>query len=473
MKKKLAGDVSGMIQLPKAGAGIFFIGIGGVSMSALAVIAKEKGYRSGGSDRTASETTRRLQTRGIEVFIGHDASHLAGYDAVVYNAAISEENPELRAAKEQGMTVIYRADFMAALMDGYPFSVGVAGMHGKSTTSAWISHILLTAARDPSVLIGASLPEIGGSFRTGSGDTFVFEACEYQDSFLSFRPNVAVVLNIEMDHPDYFKSMDQIIESFRRYIDIPGFEGAAVLNFDDGNVRKAAEGSPTPQITCGIQYPEVRFRAASIELQHGFASFEIQKDGEAFCHAKLHVPGMHQVMNALQAAAAADFCGVSCADIEHGLSSFRGVGRRLEYKGRFTGTSIPVFDDFAHHPTEIRASLAVMAQLGYRRIFCVYQPHTYSRTAELFDGFLHAFDTADFLLLVDIYAARESNTYGISSRQLAERIPHAEYCAESEEVIRLLRKRAETGDVIVVMGAGNISRLADEITKKEEESIHP
>ena len=470
MDIKQNGEALDAVRLPRKGAGIFFIGIGGVSMSALAIIAKERGYRTGGSDRAASQTTHNLQAEGIEVFIGHDAAHLDGYDAVVFNAAISEENPELRAAKEKGLLVIYRADFMAALMDGYPFAVGVAGMHGKSTTSAWISHIFLSAARDPSVLIGAALPEIGGSFRTGRGDAFVFEACEYRDSFLSFRPNIAVVLNIEMDHPDYFKSLDQIIESYRKYIAIPGKGGAAVLNFDDPNVRKAAEGCHTPCITCGINNPNVEFRAVAVRIDRGFASFEIQKSGVQFCRVSLQVPGAHQVMNALQSAAAADFCGVSRKEIEQGLSSFRGVGRRLEYKGLFKGTQIPVFDDFAHHPTEIRASLGVIAQMGYRKLFCVYQPHTYSRTAKLFDSFTKAFDAADILLLTDIYAARESNTYGVTSKQLSEKIPQAVYCADDGAVTEFLRQNVGEGDVIVIMGAGNISRLADEITETDAQT---
>ncbi|MBP3917647.1 MAG: UDP-N-acetylmuramate--L-alanine ligase [Clostridia bacterium] len=453
---------------------LFFIGIGGVSMSALAMIAKEQGYTVGGSDRAVSHNTEMLRDAGITVFDSHDESHIKGYDAIIYNAAIGEENPEYKAAKEAGLPLIYRSCFLSFLMRGYKHGIGVAGMHGKTTTSAMLSHLFLYANRDPAILIGAELPEIGHDFRSGSGDDFIFEACEYKDSFLSFHPSVAVVLNEEMDHPDYFKSLAQIRDSFHRYMQIPGEGGCDIINCDDENVLESAKGVSARRITFGIQNPDADYRACDISFSDdGCGRFTVyKKDAEhssvPFCHIALSVSGMHNVSNALACAAAADVCGIDADTIASGLSSFTGAGRRMEYKGhlRDCAVKVPVYDDFGHHPSEIKTTLEGARRMHCRRLRCVYQPHTYSRTAGLFDAFCTAFDACDEVIFVDIYAARETNTFGVSSEQLAAKIPHAAYDPDLAHLYSYLKESSQEGDLLVIMGAGDIAKFAEQIAEK-------
>ena len=457
-----------MGKLPK-NAKLFFVGIGGVSMSALAVIAREHGYVTGGSDRVQSKNTEMLVSLGIPVFPKHDEKNIEGWDAVIYNAAIGRDNPELSAAEKKGLPLIYRADFLAFLMQGYKNSVGVAGMHGKTTTSAMLSHLFLHAKRDPAILIGAELPELGRDFRSGTGGDFIFEACEYKDSFLSFRPTVAVVLNEEMDHPDWFRSMEQVHESFRQYLAIPGKDGTVVLNRDDADVLESARDCPAHRVTFGIESPDADFRAEDISFAGGCPSFTVKKHGEPFCRLSLRVPGMHNVANALAACAAADVCGLTADEIRAGLESFSGAARRMEYKGTLSGApvSVPVYDDFGHHPSEVKTTLEGAKRMGYARLRCVYQPHTYSRTVGLFEEFCHAFDAADEVIFADIYAAREQNTFGVSSSQLADRIPHTSYQPDWDALLAYLRESSQEGDLLLIMGAGDISRFAERIACRD------
>ena len=461
-------SVEALETLLPVGAGLFFIGIGGVSMSALAMIAKERGYRVGGSDRAASRNTEMLTEAGIPVFGTHAAENIEGYDAVIYNAAIGEDNPEYAAAKRRGLPLVYRSCFLTFLMRGYRHGIGIAGMHGKTTTSAMLSHLFLYAERDPAILIGAPIPELGHDFRSGGGDDFIFEACEYKDSFLSFRPSIAVVLNEEMDHPDYFKSLAQIKESFHKYLDIPGADGFDIINADDDNVIDSAAGCSAHRVTFGITNPDADFRAENITYPDGCAAFTVVKHGSPFCEVHLSVPGAHNVSNALACTAAADLCGISPEVISGGLSTFTGAGRRMEYKGHLTdcAVSVPVYDDFGHHPSEIVTTLEGARRMNCRRLRCVYQPHTFSRTAELCEDFVGAFDVCDEVYFADIYAARETNTYGVSSAQLAARIPHAAYAPDWDALLSHLRETSEEGDLLVIMGAGDIARFADTIAEK-------
>ncbi len=449
---------------------LFFIGIGGVSMSALAMIAREHGYTVGGSDRALSQNTEMLTTAGIPVFPVHAAENIAGYDAVIYNAAIGRGNPEYDAAEAAGIPLIYRSCFLSFLMRRYKHGIGIAGMHGKTTTSAMLSHLFLYAQRDPAILIGAPLPEIGHDFRSGGGDDFIFEACEYKDSFLSFRPSVAVVLNEEMDHPDYFKSLEQIKDSFHRYLEIPGESGCDIVNCDDENVLESVRGCSARCVTFGIENPDADYRAVSISFDGGCARFTVQKHGISFCHVALSVPGMHNVSNALACTAAADECGIDPETIAAGLSTFTGAGRRMEYKGFLKGARdgirVPVYDDFGHHPSEIVTTLDGARRMDCRRLRCVYQPHTYSRTAGLFEEFVSAFDACDEVIFTEIYAARETNTFGVSSEQLAARIPHAIYDGDRAHLQQYLCETAEEGDLLVIMGAGDIAKFADAVAEK-------
>ena len=453
-------------RLLPAGSRLHFIGIGGVSMSALAMLARSAGYSVQGSDRSASRNTEMLRAEGIPVFPGHEASQIEGANAVIYNAAIHEDNPELARAIRDGIPCIYRADFLAFLTRDYQNRIGVAGMHGKTTTSAMLSHLFLKADRDPTILIGAELSELGRDFRIGGKRDLIFEACEYQDSFLSFLPTIALVLNEEMDHPDWFHSMDQVRESFRKYLMIPGKTGFAVLNADDENVLASAESVPTPRVTFGIRNRDADFVAEDIVFEKGTASFSVLRNRLPFCRIRLSVPGLYNVSNALGACAAASLCGIPPEIISEGISGFNGSARRMEYRGTLAGcpVSVPVYDDFGHHPTEIRATLDGARRFGFRRVRCVFQPHTYSRTSELFDEFCDSFRDADEVLFVDIYAARESNLTGISSRDLADHTPNASYFPSLDGLREHLIRTSEEGDLLILMGAGDLNRFTDTLT---------
>ena len=440
---------------------IYFLGIGGITMSSLAHITKANGFKVGGSDRTLSPLTDRLAAEGIEIFKGHAAEQLDGYDALVYTVAVRDDTPELVRARAEGIPVVSRADYLGYIMRGYTHRVGIAGMHGKSTTTSMTTEIFLAAKADPTVVSGAELSSIDGAYRVGGRENFIFEACEYMDSFLDFYPTVAVVLNIEMDHVDYFKDMEQVKRSFRAYIDKTVGCGCAVLNADDDNVRDMAAGFGGSMLTFGIKR-SADVMAKNIVYEQGRASFDL-------CHGSmkkrvhLAVCGEHNVYNALAAAACAILCGIPSGAVVTGLGNFRGAKRRLEFKGKLCGAD--VYDDYAHHPTEIAATLDAARQMGYERIICVYQPHTYSRTKGLFDEFAAALGKADLPILCDIYAARETDTLGVSSELLAKATRGALYMESFDKVAAYLRQTAHAGDLILTMGAGDISKLAGMLLK--------
>lgn len=448
---------------------VYFIGIGGISMSSLAHIAKAHGLTVGGYDRTRTALTESLASDGITVYYELDAAHIDAYDVIVYTAAIGRDNVELARALECDVAgskyCVYRADFLGFLMSHYKNRIGVSGMHGKSTATSMISHIFLAAELDPTIVSGAELSAIGGAYRLGSKDNFIMEACEYQDSFLSFTPNIAVVLNIDMDHPDYFKNLDQIIDSFSRYLSIAN-EGFAVLNADCENVHRAAKDYMGKTVTFGIE-STADFTAENITFDHGKPVFDIVKNDKHFAHITLGVTGRHNIMNALAAAAAADICGVTPDAIAAGLASYKGAKRRMELRGNVSGlvsgASVPLYDDYAHHPTEIRATLSGALECGYERVVVVYQPHTFSRTAELLNEFTAVFnectDKGVHLILSDIYAAREDNIYGVSSEKLASQINGAVYIEGFEGIAKYLRGELRGGDILIIMGAGDIINI--------------
>ena len=448
---------SAIAEMLSGASSIYFIGIGGINMSSLAHISHIRGYRVGGSDQMASALTEKLEDAGIELFYSHEASHIEGYDAVVYTVAIAADNPEYNAALAKGIPCISRADFLGYIMTGYRYRVGVSGMHGKSTCTSMCALSFMHAGGDPTVLSGATLAQMGGAYRIGGEDNFVFEACEYMDSFLDFNPNIAVILNIELDHVDYFKSITQVRRSFSDYAAITGPSGFAVVNGDDENVRIAMAGYTGTAVTFGLS-EGCDYTAYNIEYISGMASFDIAFRGEYAAHVSLSVPGKHNVYNALAAFAAAMICGLDPDTVAEGLSHYLGAGRRMEYKGKWN--EVDVYDDYAHHPTEITVTLQGFRDMGFGRLFCIYQPHTYSRTAALWDDFVLALSTADRVLPVDIYAARETDTLGVSSALLAQAIGEkATYCADFEDAAALLAAEARPGDAIVVMGAGNVYRI--------------
>lgn len=344
-------------ELLKDKKSIFFVGVGGINMSSLAHVSLVGGMKVGGSDRVRSHLTERLEREGVEILYSHDEKNLDGYEALVYTVAISEDNPEYVRAMREGIPCISRADYMGYLMMAYSRRIGVSGMHGKSTCTSMCASVLIGADADPTVLSGAELSIMGGAYRVGESakDFFLFEACEYMDSFLDFNPNIAVVLNIEMDHVDYFKSMEHIKRSYRSFASIAGQDGCVVANADDEEVRMALSGISPRVVSFGIECESADVRAANIECKKGRYSFDIISKGETVCRAELSVSGYHNIYNALATAAVALECGLDGEQIKSGLKAFAGAARRMEYKGECGG--VPIYDDYAHHPTEIRATL--------------------------------------------------------------------------------------------------------------------
>ena len=441
---------------------LFFIGIGGISMSALAQLSQREGYTVGGSDRGDGALQDELRREGITVYREHDAAHVKGYDAVIYTVAISEDNPEYLAARAAGLPLLSRADYLGYLLSRFEARIGIAGMHGKSSCTAMCASIFLGAG-DPTVLCGAELPFLGNrTYRIGNlRDHAVFEACEYMDSFLDFTPTLAVVLNIGMDHVDYFHSMEQIRASFLAYARKTGENGCLLYNADDPESRCAFAKFDGRAYTFSIDSP-ANFQARNItQARGGMTKFDFCFGEEMLCRITLQVPGRHSVYNALAAAGAAVLCGIDPKQIVSGLASFTGARRRMERKGTLASGAV-VYDDYGHHPDEIRATLAGARELGFDRVLCVYQPHTYSRTAGLFDEFLHAFDDADHVYFADIYAAREQNIYGVTSKTLADHMgERAVYCGSFASVAETIQREAREGDLVIVMGAGDIFHVFD------------
>lgn len=454
---KIRSDAADLLSKAKS---IYFIGIGGVSMSSLARVALSDGLTVGGSDRTPSDITDALRADGVKLNIGHNAENVDGYDVVVYNAAIHEDNPERRRAAALNIPQLRRAEYLGYVMLRYKTRIGVAGMHGKSTTTSMTAHLLYGAGLDPNVECGAIMPEFGSAMRSGSSDTFVFEACEYTDSFLSFYPTIAVVLNIAPEHLDYFSGMDHIRSSFRKYI---GIADTAVVNFDCADVRAVAGDYPGKLITFAVGR-DADYTAKNIRYEGGYAHFDIIERGSLLCAASLAVPGDHNILNSLAACACARLCGVSGEDIGRLLGTYTGCHRRFEKLGALPCGAL-VYDDYAHHPDEIRATLAGVRRLGYNRIITIFQPHTYSRTATLYEEFKKAFADTDLLYICDIYAAREINTWDVSSSKLAQDTGGI-YCESFADAARRAAGEAKAGDIILTMGAGDIYKAGQLLVRQ-------
>lgn len=452
-----AGKIKELLENKRS---IFFIGIGGVNMSSLALISYNRGFRVGGSDRAETDVTNYLEAQGIKVSYGHSSSNVDGYDAVVYTVAISADNPEYVRANELGIPCISRADYLGYIMMGYERRIGVSGMHGKSTCTSMCATVFMSADVDPTVLSGASMPSMNGAYRIGESENFIFEACEYMDSFLSFYPTIAVILNVEMDHVDYFKSMEHIYSSFGRFAGIAeGFFGYTVYNIDDVNTVKALENYKGKRISVSTKNESADLFAKNIAINNGAPEFDVMLNGEFFFHAKLAVSGYHNIYNALATAAAAYLSGIDGERIAKGLSLYSGADRRMEYKGRFCGAA--VYDDYGHHPTEIKTTLEGASKMGFKRTLCVYQPHTYSRTKGLYNDFLSAFSSVDEVIFADIYAARETDDGSVSSSMLASDVENGAYVGGLQDIVEYLKSKLKDGDLLVVMGAGDIYKIYD------------
>ena len=435
---------------------IFFVGVGGVSMASLARHAQASGKKVSGSDKIESDATRALWEEGVRVFIGHNAENIAGCDLVVYTSAVGDDNPELSAAHADGVPTLSRAEYMGAIMADHRVKIGVSGSHGKSSATAMISHVMLAAGRDPTVMCGADIPELDGAYRLGGG-AFLFEACEYKDSFLSFSPNIAVILNVDYDHTDYFKTLDDVIKSFAKFAKISSDEGGSVVVCaDDAGAMKAAQNEFP--ITFGID-AEADYKAENIEMRGGFATFSVSFCDEPFIDKiTLAVPGRHNIYNALATVAVCDLLGIDRKITSSALETYAGISRRFERRGSINGA--PIFVDYAHHPKEIEATLAAAREICRGKIIAVFEPHTYSRTKSLFDGFVKSFAAADVKIFTDIFAARETDTLGVSSKMLAE-AAGGEYASSYEDAAARVKEIAHDGDVVLILGAGTVVRVAD------------
>ena len=442
---------------------IFFCGIGGINMSSLAHVSKVNGWHVGGSDRTRSKLTERLEGEGIEIFYSQVASNVENYDAFVYTVAIGEDNEEYIRAKERNIPIISRADYMGYLMTEYETRIGVSGMHGKSTVTSMCASLLMSADTDPTVLSGAELDLMGGAYRVGKKDFFLFEACEYMDSFLDFNPNIAIVLNVELDHVDYFEDIEHIKRSYRSFAEISLRNGGSVIaNADDENVRSAFEGCDGV-IYFGVENKSATVRAENISQTNGRYSFDLICRDSFVQRIELSVSGYHNVYNALATATLSLVCGFSKEALFEGLKNFSGAARRMEYKGRINGAR--VFDDYGHHPTEVKTTLAGVKKMleGDGRLFCVFQSHTYSRTHALFNDFADALSVADRVIVADIYAARETDTLGVTPELLAERLDGGVADHGFDAIAKRLKAELSQNDIAVVMGAGDIWHVFDHL----------
>ncbi|MCD8117583.1 MAG: UDP-N-acetylmuramate--L-alanine ligase [Oscillospiraceae bacterium] len=442
----------------------YLIGIGGVSMSPLAEVLQDEGLVITGSDMQRSEKVSHLESRGIWVNIGHRSENiLPEIDFVVRTAAVRDDNPEIQAARALGIPVFERTQAWGSLMKGYKNALCIAGTHGKTTTTSMCTHILMAAEKDPTVMIGGTLPLLNAGHRVGKGDTIVLESCEYYDSFLSFYPTVAVILDIEADHLDYFHDLEAVKASFRKFAQLVPSEGTAIANRDDANTMEALAGIDRSIVTFGLS-PEADVQAVNIISRGAKTEFDVLDHGKLFAHLHLQVPGLHNIKNALAAAAAAITLGISATAVTYGLAGFQGANRRFEFKGKYNGADI--YDDYAHHPGELKALLDAVEPLGYKRVILVFQPHTFSRTQALFDDFVQQLKRPDLTYLAEIYAAREKNTLGISSEDLAKQIPNSLFFPSFEELETALRWTVAPGDVVLTVGAGDVYKIGEDLVRE-------
>ena len=439
---------------------IHMIGIGGSGMCPLAEILHSKGYELTGSDNNESDPLSRIRNLGIKVFMGHSADNIKGAQLVVYSAAISEDNPELKAAREQGIPTMERSHMLGALTRHFDNVIGVCGTHGKTTVTSMITQILILNKMDPTAVIGGKLPLINSNGIAGGSETMVCESCEFVDTFLQLSPDIAVLLNIDNDHLDYFKTMENLTLSFHKFL---AMAGRAYINGDDERAKKAAEDINADIVTFGFGEENI-YRAENIKRGKFGFSFDVIKNGEKIISIEMHIPGRHNVLNGLAAFAVCYDMGVPAEGIKDAVQKFTGAGRRFEFLGEYGGFMLA--DDYAHHPTEIRATLSAAKGLDYNRVIAVFQPFTFSRTALLKDEFISALSLADKVILTPIMGSREVNTYGISSEDLAKGLKNAVIADGFENIADTVIKTAGKGDLVITMGGGDIYKAAHIIQKR-------
>ncbi len=441
---------------------IHMIGIGGISMSGIAEILLNWGFTVSGSNNVDSELLHDLSKAGITVYIGHDKKNIIGADCVVYSAAINKENPELVYARELGIPTIERSDFLGELTRCYQNTIAISGTHGKTTTTSLVSLCFLEAQKDPSIQVGAIIKELNGNYRVGNSENFIIEACEYVESFLKFSPKSEIILNIDNDHLDYYKNLDNIKKAFIKYVKLLPDDGHLIINADDANCLDLPTYTKAKAVKYGIENEDVDFSAKNIEFdENGFPEFDVYKYNEFYEHIKLSIPGRHNVLNALACISLCNTYGISKEHIKIALAKFKGADRRFEFKGNVNGAK--VYDDYGHHPTEILATAKALKNKQYNKSWVVFQPHTYSRTYNLLKDFANALTIFDNIIVTDIYAARETNIYNISSKDLVDEInklgKNAIYISSLEDCAEYLKKNVIKDDIVLTLGAGTVTNI--------------
>ena len=465
MKRHIEGDTMYEVDFSKP-IHIHFIGIGGISMSGLAEILLEENFRISGSDAKASPLTRTLEERGAVIYYGQRAANIKDdVDVVVYTAAIHPDNPEFACAKEKGLPMLTRAELLGQIMRNYDTPIAISGTHGKTTTTSMVSHILLEGDCDPTISVGGILPAIHGNIRVGNSETFVTEACEYTNSFLSFFPKISVILNMDADHLDFFKDIDDIRHSFRKFAELLPSDGTLIINADTPEYETITRGLPCHVLTYGLEH-EADYTAADITWdKYGHPSFSVLFQGKKIGSYYLRVPGIHNVSNALAAIAVGRLLDLPDEVIVKGLGSFTGTDRRFQYKGEIGGVTI--IDDYAHHPTEIRATLSAAKDYPHDELWVIFQPHTYTRTKAFLPEFAKALEQADHVILADIYAAREVDTGEVSSRDVMKLLQEdgqdVHYFPSFEEIKDFVKAHVKGHDLLITMGAGNVVEIGEEL----------
>lgn len=447
---------------------IFFIGIGGISMSALAELMLYKGYKVYGSDRMPSINTEKLEKNGATIYYEHKKEHIENMDLVIFTDAISFDNEEYMAAVKEKIDLVDRATFLGAIMKNYKNSIAVSGTHGKTTTTSMITEIIKDLDLNPTIMLGGQLKDIDGNIKIGDKNLFLTEACEYKANILKYFPTTEIILNIDEDHLDYFDNIDHIIRTFKGYVDNLHADDYVILNVDDENVDTLFPIDNCKVFTFGIKN-DADLRAENIDFsEDGFPTYDLYLKGKKLCHVELSVLGRHNVLNSLAAIAATYVNNIPLEDAVLALKSYKGVERRLEEKGYYKGTKI--MDDYAHHPTEIKSSIHAIKNACKGKLFTIFQPHTYTRTKLLLDAFANSFDESDVIIITDIYAAREKDYGDIHSKTLRDAISdhrdNAFYISGFEDIVKFIKENIKKDDVVVTMGAGDVYKIGEMILEK-------
>lgn len=447
---------------------IHMIGIGGVSMSGIAEILKNWGFVVTGSDWAESDTTRKLNLDGIHVVVGHDVNMVAKADVVVYTAAIKQDDPELVRARELGIETIERADFLGKITKAFQDTICVSGTHGKTTTTSMVSMCFIEGCKDPSIQVGAALKAIDGNYRIGNSEHFIIEACEYVESFLKFYPRAEIILNIDNDHLDYFKNIENINRAFIKYVGLLPEDGLLVVNIDNEYCAQLHKYTNAKVVTYGIENEKANFIARNITFnKDGFPRFDVYYNSTFYGSFELSVPGPHNVLNALACISLCHSYKIEKSDMKSALKKYTGAHRRFEYVGSFKGAR--VYDDYGHHPTEIKATAIALKQKEYNNSWVVFQPHTYSRTKELLNEFAQSLTYFENVIITDIYAAREANTYGVTSEDIVNEMEKlgkkAIYIPEFENIVKYLNENIQNEDIVLTLGAGTVTNIGPMLVK--------